>query len=64
MKQTETQADKQVDLQVHTETVPPTTAEKPKPLLVEIQTQFDLPEVETSKVVTHTGSMEIVKAVG
>lgn len=44
--------------------MPSTIAEKPKPLLVEMQTQTDLPEVKTSKVITTTGSMEIVKTIG
>lgn len=38
--------------------------EKCKPLLIEIQTQTDLLEVETSKVITTTDSMDIVKIVG
>lgn len=39
-------------------------AEKLKPLLVEMQTQTDPPEVDSSKSVTSTGSTEIVKVIG
>lgn len=38
--------------------------EKPKPFLVEIQTQTDPPEVDSSKLVTSTASTELVKVVG
>lgn len=55
---------KQVETQVQTKTVPPAKTKKPKPLFVEMQTQTDLPEIEPSKVITATGSMDIVRTVG
>lgn len=64
VKQAETQAEKQVESQVHTETVSSTTTKKPKPLLVEMQTQIDPPEAETSKVISPTNNIEIVKVIG
>lgn len=63
-KPTEVHSKKHEEKKVQTETVPPTIAEKPKPLLVEMQTQTDLPKVNINKEVTHTGGLQIVKAVG
>lgn len=57
-KQVEQQAPSQE--QVHVETVPPTTSGQCKPFLREMQTQIDLPEVTTSKEITHTNGIQIV----
>lgn len=63
-KPTKVHSERHEEKKVQTETVPPTTAEKPKPLLVEMQTQTDLPKVNINKEVTHTGRLQIVKVVG
>lgn len=57
-KQTEVHIEKSEEekdeVKVNVENVQPTSSEKPKPLLVEMQTETNLPEVTISKEVTHT----------
>lgn len=62
-KHTEVHCEKPEEKKVETKTMPPETTEKLNPLLVEMQTQTDLPKVNSSKEVTHIGEMQIVKAV-
>ncbi|XP_059073527.1 uncharacterized protein LOC131874257 [Cryptomeria japonica] len=55
--------EKPTEAQVHTETVKLVITEKPKPLIAKMETQTNPPEVDTSKLVTNTGSTKIIKKV-
>lgn len=61
-QQTEQQVEQQAPAQeqVNTESVPPTAAEQNKPLLKEMETQTDLPEVTTRKDISPTGRIQSV----